>query len=533
MRLHRRTRAGRPNGRRLAFRRTLLAAGLLPVVAGGFAFQSLAGGDGSRVFYEVFNHVLNERPDTVSADALYEMAARGMLERLGDPYAELYSARQLAEFQRESLRNRYGGLGMGVERLEDTVTVTRVYPGTPAEGAGVRVGDRIVEVDGTDVVGWETSQVTARLLGTPGTGVNVVFRRAGAPRPLALQRAVIRIPVVPFSTVLEGGIGYVPLQQFSENARGELAQAVASVRKAGATSLVLDLRGNGGGSLNQAIRISNLFVDRGDEIVRVVYRNVPTEVYVATEEPMIPRDLPVVVLTDGGAASASEIVAGALQDHDRAVVVGETTFGKGLVQDLFQLDGGWALKLTTGRWYTPSGRSIQRDHGAPVERDPRAPRDSTAPPRVYRSGAGRPLQGGGGITPDVVVVEDTLIGAERALMQALARNGGAANQALTALALREVGRATEAFRSTPAHREELHRRMARAGLTVDRATFDAAPALVDRLIEQRVASVALGDLALFRRGVPRDAQLQAAMGLLRGARSQQEAFARVVARPGA
>jgi len=533
-----RTTAGarpRKAGRAGGLKRALLAALVPPVVVGGFMLQS-AVGDGPRLFHEVFTRVSALRADPISEDSLYEAAARGLLRKIGDPYADLYSPQQLADFQRENLRNGYGGMGMLVELVRDTATVMRVYPGTPAEGAGVRVGDRIVEVDGQKVTGISLDRVTSRLLGPQGTTVHATLVRRGAPEPLRIEarRAVVHIPVVSYAVMLEDGIGYVPLDRFSESSAQEVYNAVSGLRKQGARSFVLDLRGNGGGSLDQSIRISNVFLKRGQEILRVVYRNAPTEVYRASQEPVVQGE-PIVVLTDQGTASASEIVAGALQDHDRAAVVGEPSFGKGLVQDLFPLEGGWALKLTTGRWFTPSGRSIQRErkllaNGSFAPEDTLPPTDSALAARpVFRSDAGRPVFGGGGITPDVVVRPDTLAGGERELMRALSTKAQATNQVFSELTLELARGAAPGFRVTPAWRQELYTRLRRDGVEIDRARFDAGAPMLDRLLESRVSTLAHGDSAAFRRGVPRDAQLQAALGILRGARTQADAFARVPA----
>ena len=518
-----------------------LGAALLPALVGGFMLQG-AISEGPRLFQEVFARVSAFGVEAVPEDSLYELAARGLLRRIGDPYAELFSPQQLAEFQRESLRNGYGGLGMLVELVRDTATVVRVYPQTPAEGAGVQVGDRIVEVDGRGVTGLPLDRVTDQLVGPQGTPVTVTFVRPGAaaPRRVEARRAIVHIPVVPYALMLENGIGYVPLDRFSDSSAEEVNRAVASLRKQGARAFVLDLRGNGGGSLEQSIRISNTFLRRGDEILRVVYRNAPTEVYRATGEPLAASE-PVVVLTDEGSASASEIVAGALQDHDRAVIVGHTSFGKGLVQDLFPLEGGWALKLTTGKWYTPSGRSIQRerrlDENGDFVPDTLPPSDSALRARpVFRSDAGRAVYGGGGITPDVVVDPDTLKGAERELARALAMRAGETQEAISEVTLELARTAAPGFAVTPAWREAFYARLRGGGVPVERAAYDAGSALIDRLLADRVASLAHGDSSAFRRSAARDPQLQAALGLLRGAATRADVFARVAAaapaRPG-
>ena len=514
------------------FKRAALAALVLPAVVGGFMLQSAVSQNG-RLFEEVLTRVANFGVDAVPPDSLYSLAARGLLRRIGDPYAELYSPEQLADFQRESLRNGYGGMGMLVELVRDTATVMKVYAGTPAAGAGVRVGDRIVEVDGQKVTGLPLDQVTSKLLGPAGTTVHVVMARhgQGAPVRIEAQRALVHVPVVPYALMLENGVGYVPLDRFSESSAQELADAVRDLRERGAKSYVIDLRGNGGGSLDQSIRISNVFLPRGAEVLRVVYRNAPQELYRAEDKPIVTTE-PVVVMTDEGTASASEIVAGSLQDHDRAVVVGSPSFGKGLVQDLFPLDGGWALKLTTGRWFTPSGRSIQRPRkvlpdGSFAPDDTMPPSDSALRARpVFHSDAGRPVYGGGGITPDVLVREDTLNAAERALLRALSTRPSASNQVLSEYTLELMSGVGRDFSVGGAWRDEVFRRLQKDGVRVDRPTFDAGATLLDRMLEQRVSALAFGDSASFRRNVPRDRQLQTALEVLRGASTQAQALAK-------
>jgi carboxyl-terminal processing protease len=520
------------DGRRRAVRRTLAAALALPLVAGAFMLQSGAGDEGERMFYEVLSRVSTLGVDSVPEDRLYEMAARGLLESIGDPYAELFSPEQLADFQRESLRNGYGGLGMLVERVHDTTVVTRVYPHTPAAGAGVRMGDRIIAVNGERVIGFVLDSVTARLLGPAGTPVRVTFARPGAGTVQhTVQRAVVHIPVVAYAALLDGGVGYVPLDRFSESSAEEMTAAIASLRKRGAHSFVLDLRGNGGGSLDQSIRIANLFVGRGQKVLEVRYRAGRPEIYRSGYDALVASE-PVAVLTDEGTASASEIVAGALQDHDRAVVVGTRTFGKGLVQDLFALDGGWALKLTTAKWYTPSGRTIQRPRrlrpdGSFVEDSVATTDSALAALPVFHSDAGRVVRGGGGVTPDVVVRQDSLAGAERALVDQLSARGTESAAALSELALGWARDARPDFQVTPAWREAYYARLRAGGVPVTRAAYDAGISVVDRLIANRVAGLAFGDEASFRRGAPRDTQLQAALALLRGTTTQREVWARV------
>jgi carboxyl-terminal processing protease len=514
--------------RRSSLRRSLAAALLLPALAGGFALQALGGRPGEQVFHEVITALSARGLDTIPDAQLYEKAARGLLAQIGDPYAELFSPEQLAQFSRETLRNSYGGVGMQITTVRDTALVTRVFEGSPAARGGVQPGDRVISAAGENVTGLGVDQVTRRLLGEPGTTVAVDYHRPGVGTiHHEFTRERIRYPSVAYAVMLEEGIGYVPLEGFNDTSGEEVLRALVGLRKSGAHSFVLDLRGNGGGSLEQAIRISDLFLNPGQSILRAEFRNAPDENVLARTEAVVP-DAPLVVLTDEVAASASEIVAGALQDHDRAVIIGETTFGKGLVQDIFRLEGGWALKLTTGRWYTPSGRTIQRPRRLnPEGRLVEIPTDSVANRPVFRSDAGRVVYGGGGITPDLHVDDDTLAGAERALAVALGPRAGEFNAAMQEMAVDRAPGLPEGFRATPEWRADLYARLAKRGVTVDRRTWDAGSTLIDRVIEDRVSGYAFGQAAAFRRGVARDAQLQAALRVLRGAATQTEALARV------
>ncbi|HET6764542.1 MAG TPA: S41 family peptidase, partial [Longimicrobiaceae bacterium] len=303
----------------------LAAVVLVPLTAGGFVLRRNAGDDGSRIFQEVLTLVQSRAVEPVSEDSLYEAAARGLLRNLGDPYAELFSPEELNSFQRESLRGAYGGLGVLIEQQGDTVTITKVYPNTPAAAGGVEAGDKIVSIEGENAIGWKIDKVSDHLMGPAGTTVNVTFARYGVSAPITSRftRAQVHVPAVPYAMVLQDGVGYVPLQQFSNTSGEELETAIRDLKARGARSFVLDLRGNSGGSVQQSVQISNLFLRQGAQIATVRYRNQPNDVYVADKAPLLAGE-PVVVLADGYAASASEIVAGSLQDHDRALIIGQT-----------------------------------------------------------------------------------------------------------------------------------------------------------------------------------------------------------------
>ncbi|MDB4885920.1 MAG: carboxyl-terminal protease, partial [Gemmatimonadetes bacterium] len=407
-------------------RSTLAALALLPVLAGGFLMQDRSSTDGAALLDQVFGLVANRFVDTVSTAALYEKAARGMVKELNDPYSELFSPKELASFS-QATNGRYAGIGMSIEDLNGNITIAKVFPHSPAEAGGVREGDRILQVDTLSTRGWKTQQVSDYLIGKEGTKVTVKFGRAGVPEPITmhLTRQVIHIPAVPYAIVLDKQIGYVLVQRFNETAAGEVEAAVRQLQKQGVKGVILDMRGNPGGILEQSIAMSNLFLKDGQPILSVRGRQDRPQNYASSGDPVFPT-LPITVMTDEGTASASEIVAGALQDHDRALIVGSTSFGKGLVQTLFPLDGGYALKITTAKWYTPSGRTIQRERKFVNGRFVEERVDSTeteAKKRsrpAYRSDAGRIVYGGGGITPDVLVRDDTLTTAEQAFSKAIA-----------------------------------------------------------------------------------------------------------------
>jgi len=321
------------------------------------------------------------------------------------------------------------------------------------------------------------------------------------------------------------------VQKFNETSGGEVETALRQLAGEGARSFILDLRGNGGGDFDESLRMANLFLKRGQDIVTVRSRSTVPVVSRAEDEPIVP-EAPLVVLTDGYTASASEIVAGALQDHDRGVIIGTTSFGKGLVQSLFTLEGGWGLKMTTGKWYTPSGRSIQRERklledGRLVEVVPDSlETDSVRKARpAFKSDGGRLVYGGGGITPDVIVPADTITDAQQTFLKALAPKSQESYLVLYRTALEQKGAVQPSFTVPQAWRDSVYVRLTRAGVQITRPAFDAAHELVDRDLERRVASMTFGDSSAFRRTVAYDTQLKRAVELLHNAGTQRDLLA--------
>jgi carboxyl-terminal processing protease len=320
------------------------------------------------------------------------------------------------------------------------------------------------------------------------------------------------------------------MQTFYDGSAEEVRKAAAKLRTEGAKGLILDLRGNPGGLLEQALDVSSLFLKPGQQISVIRRRNAAPDVDRvpdAAGRPEIPSQIPVIVLTDEGSASASEIVAGALQDHDRALVVGARTYGKGLVQETFQLEGKHLLKVTTGKWYTPSGRTIHRDRiMQPDGRYEEVPVDTMkSPAPQFKSTGGRTLLGGGGIIPDIRVPRDTMSTAEQNVYRALAPYASLFNTAMIDEAQKHKASVKPDFVVQPAWLTDVNRKVDSAGFKLDEQSAAARNAVFSRELARRIARAAFSDSGAVRREFPVDNQLMKAVTLLRGKGTQSELFA--------
>jgi carboxyl-terminal processing protease len=510
----------------------LLGVIALPIVIGGAAIERQSTRDGAHVFDQVLSLVSDRFVDTLQQNQLFEKAARGLVQQLDDPYSELYTPAQLKRFSTIAT-GKYGGIGMQIEQQEGAIVVVRVFDHTPAEQAGVGEGDRIVGIDTASTRGWTSQQVSDVLVGTIGTKVKVKFVRPGIAQAIehSFVRAEIHVPAVPYAIMLDNKIAYVPLQQFSENSAAELRGNVYRLMHEGAKGIVLDLRSDPGGILDQGLDIADLFLANGQTIASVRTRTGPPQLF-STHGGQHVADVPLVVLVDGYSASASEIVTGALQDHDRALVVGTTSFGKGLVQTVFPLDAGYALKMTTAKWYTPSGRSIQKERkllpdGEFIEVHPDSlETDSSRKARpAFKSDAGRTVYGGGAITPDVVIKPDTLTTQQQAFNKLIAPKIQPVLQALASLALDVKSTVkSPSFTVPPAWRDDFYGRLQKAGVAINRAQYDSMSSYVDRVIGGRVTLAAFGDSAQKRRDLDVDVQLKKAVELLQRSQTQKDLF---------
>lgn len=338
--------------------------------------------------------------DEVDPDKLMEGAAAGMVSDL-DPYTEYIPEKGMQNFELLTT-GKYGGIGALIRQKEDYVRIAQPYQGSPADLAGLRIGDKILAIDGKDAKGFTTEEVSSRLKGEPGSKVRVeVEHLDGSKQTAVIRRERIAIPGVPYAGWVADGIGYIRHNDFTEGCYEEMRAAVERLRKEGELKgLILDYRSNGGGIMQEAVKILGMFVPKGTEVVSTKGRSETSkQVFRTDTEPVLP-DLPLAVLVNVSSASAAEIVAGALQDLDRAVLIGQRSFGKGLVQTTRPLGYNTMLKLTTAKYYIPSGRCIQAiDYSHSQEGDIRTVPDSLI--SEFSTRAGRKVYDGGGIMPDI------------------------------------------------------------------------------------------------------------------------------------
>ena len=380
-----------------------------PQSVGQNGADALAGKTIVEGFADALAVARNHYAGSIDSERVTKSSILGMLHTL-DPHSSSLDPKEWQEFQNQQ-HSHYSGIGSTIIPHNGKVYILSPFDGTPSYRAGIRYGDQIVEVDGQSTEGWTSVQVTNKLLGPEGTPVTVKVSRIGTDRPLEykLIRASVPLPSIASYFMLGKGIGYIDLQRgFNTTTAEEMSSALKDLRGQGMTSLILDLRANRGGLVDQAWRVSNEFLYHGQKIVSMRGRApfFPDRDLAASNT--APDDMPVVVLINGGTASAAEIVAGALQDHDRARLVGEGSFGKGLVQNVFPLRDGSGLLLTTGKYYTPSGRLIQRDYTNRSFYDyylQRGDKESLQvhQPEAKHTDSGRVVYGGDGIQPDVAI----------------------------------------------------------------------------------------------------------------------------------
>jgi carboxyl-terminal processing protease len=531
--------------------------GLVSVISfasGGWLLQRGAmapavGYQQERLFNDVLQHVSSYYVDSIADSSLYRRATDGMLGELKDPYSVLLTGDDYKQLTEQTSGN-YAGLGIQIDVRDGWITVVAPLPDTPAERAGIQTGDQIIEVNGASTEGWKSDQAVKALRGAPGSTVKIVVRRVGFGQvmPYTLTRANIHQRSVPPGTMFDGGVGYISLNPVAETSADELRDEITAMRAKGMKEMIFDLRVNPGGLLDQGVKVADLFLDPKQEIVSTRGRAPRSTQAFYDQARQLWPDMPIVVLVDEGTASAAEIISGALQDHDRAVVVGSPTFGKGLVQTLYPLADGVALKLTTARWFTPSGRTIQRTAKDEEDQFRQAMADGSAAPDtsgtppdtsikarpIYHTDAGRTVRGGGGIVPDVLVRRDTLTAPEKEFARSLAEKAGIYRDVLTAFALDLKQKGTiksESFSVTPEMHRAVYDRLKARGVQVSQSVYDSAAGLVDPQIGYEVARYVFGRTAEFRRRAADDPQMQSALALLHRAQTPHDLLTLAAAKP--
>jgi carboxyl-terminal processing protease len=522
-----------PDPSRRSKRRLLAAVAFLATVtvAGGIMGGRLgAASDATNPGFKEYSDILATArawyADDVPANKLVYASIHGMLGTL-DPHTNFLEPEEYSSMV-EKQRGSFYGLGIIISKRNGKVTVITPVEGSPAARLGIRAGDVIDRVEGQSIDDLPVDAVVKKLKGPKGTKVNITILRPGLDEPLQMTVTRAEIPTnsVSYAFMTEPGVGYIRLKDFTHTSAPEIQENWEKLEKQGMKKLVLDLRGNPGGLLDQAIAVSDFFLGKNEKVVVTRGRNGAQEQSFTAPGRNTHARIPVVVLVNKGSASASEIVAGALQDHDRAVIVGQTSWGKGLVQSVYNLSDGAGLALTSAKYYTPSGRCIQRDYkdvleylspedeeGDGEESGPARDAASTQKKESFRTDAGRTVYGGGGITPDVFVKAPTLSRFAatvyaRGLFFEFAVNYRTKHPNLT-----------RDFQTTPEVREEFYRfvdsrpNQPFEGKTKASYEAEADPSILDRAIREELMTAAYGREAGYRVSMEGDVQLRKALTL--------------------
>ncbi|OYQ34420.1 peptidase S41 [Flavobacterium cyanobacteriorum] len=397
----------------------LVAAGIL-FVGAGFKNDFFEIAKQIEIFTTLFKTVNTNYVDETNPGELMDKAIKSMLSDL-DPYTVYFNEQDVAKFKINNT-GEYTGIGAVVTRREGKLIIREPYKNYPADKAGLKAGDEIIQIGDVNLAAFK-EDAGELLKGTRNTKIDIKYLRQGKPYSTQIVINEVDVKAVPFFSMVGKDVGYIVLSQFNGKASAETKEALVQLKNEGARKIILDLRGNPGGLLNEAVNVCNLFVPQNEVIVTTKSKNEKYNNTYKTPKPPVDIEIPLVVLVDGKSASASEIVAGALQDLDRAVIVGSRSFGKGLVQRPLDLTYGTQVKVTISRYYTPSGRGIQALDYTHKDADGKAIRIDKKNYNAFKTRKGRTVYDGGGILPDVELEEAK----QSAIADALLRNDGIFN----------------------------------------------------------------------------------------------------------
>ena len=367
-----------------------------------------------RIFSEVFSKINSNYVEEKDVQKLVDSAIEGMLKEL-DPHTTYFHPDDFKDFKTQT-KGKFGGLGISISKQDDYITVIAPIEGTPAYRMGIMAGDKIAKVDGEDVKGISTDKVIKKMRGPKGTKVLISIIRPGVEKELDFEiiRDIIEIKSIPYAFKMDNGVGYLRIRQFSENTTKEFIESLDEMEKTDMKGLIIDLRSNPGGLLGQAVNTLNEFLGKGKRVVFTKGKMADANTEYITRYNRQRPDYPIIILINEASASASEIFAGSIQDYDKGIIVGRTSFGKGSVQQLYPLSGGYGIKVTVAKYYINSGRCIHKDvndrllRGEKVSEEEKAEIDNENHEHIYKTISGREVYGGGGIKPDIDIQQDLL-----------------------------------------------------------------------------------------------------------------------------
>ncbi|MCH8145095.1 MAG: S41 family peptidase [Gemmatimonadetes bacterium] len=490
----------------------------------------------ARVFESVLRYVAEYYVDSLDPGQLYDMATEGMLDQLQDPYTSFLRETSFEELS-ISTTGDYGGVGLRIDSRDGWIQVVSPIADSPAARAGLVSGDQIVEVEGQSTHGWSTPKAAHILRGEPGTDVSITVRRAGFADSLnfTITRGKIHVNSVEGTKMVAPKVGYLHLTTVSRQSTSEVLEAITQLRSQGAEGIIFDLRFNPGGILEEGAALADLFLDQGQVIVETRGRGPSaTETYVAKRSQAWP-DMPMVVLVNRATASAAEIISGALQDHDRAIVLGSPTFGKGVAYLLIEVTDNQAVTITSSRWYTPSGRSIQRgisgSRALNLIARQRAPdsMEVNPEPTEFRTDAGRLIDAGdGGIQPDIFLPRDTLTDGEQLFFATIGSKLPDYRNVLTRYARELKGQnavVDPEFDVTDGMLSTILQSLRATGIGMPDSIFEGGRSLVAEQFGLELTRYAFSREAELRRSAATDNQIIKAIELLQQAGSTEELLA--------